>query len=99
MVQEDRANQGLVLPLSVKENISLASLSKFTRGGLLSFKAENAAVDQMIKELQIKTDTPEVPVVNLSGGNQQKVVLAKQLLVQPNILLMYDITRGVDVGT
>ena len=99
LVPEDRANQGLVLPLSVKENISLASLSKFTRGGLLSFKAENAAVDQMIKELQIKTDTPEVPVVNLSGGNQQKVVLAKQLLVQPNILLMYDITRGVDVGT
>lgn len=99
LVPEDRANQGLVLPLSVKENISLASLSKFVKGGLLSAKAENVAVDQMIKELQIKTDTPEVPVVNLSGGNQQKVVLAKQLLAQPDILLMYDITRGVDVGT
>ena len=99
LVPEDRANQGLVLPLSVKENISLASLSKFVRGGLLNFKLENEAVDQMIKDLQIKTDTPEVPVVNLSGGNQQKVVLAKQLLAKPDILLMYDITRGVDVGT
>ncbi|MDD3347640.1 sugar ABC transporter ATP-binding protein [Oscillibacter sp.] len=99
LVPEDRANQGLVLPLSVKENISLASLSEFVKGGLLNFKAENAAVDEMIKELQIKTDTPEVPVVNLSGGNQQKVVLAKQLLAKPDILLMYDITRGVDVGT
>lgn len=99
LVPEDRANQGLVLPLSVKENISLASLSKFMRGGLLSSKLENEAVDRMIKELQIKTDTPEVPVVNLSGGNQQKVVMAKQLLAKPEILLMYDITRGVDVGT
>ncbi len=99
LVPEDRANQGLVLPLSVKENISLASLGKFVRHGLLSSKKENEAVDQMIKELQIKTDTPEVPVINLSGGNQQKVVMAKQLLAKPDILLMYDITRGVDVGT
>ncbi|WP_295581175.1 sugar ABC transporter ATP-binding protein [uncultured Oscillibacter sp.] len=99
LVPEDRANEGLVLPLSVKENISLASLSKFVKGGLLNFKAEREAVDEMIRELQIKTDTPEVPVVNLSGGNQQKVVLAKQLLAKPDILLMYDITRGVDVGT
>ena len=98
-VPEDRGNQGLVLPLSVKENISLSSLKKFTKFGLLDFKAENEAIDEMIKDLQIKTDTPETPVVNLSGGNQQKVVLAKQLLTKPDILLMYDITRGVDVGT
>lgn len=99
LVPEDRANQGLVLPLSVKENISLSSLKQFVKGLLLNKKSEDDAVAKMISELQIKTDTPDVPVVTLSGGNQQKVVMAKQLMVDPDILLMYDITRGVDVGT
>lgn len=99
LIPEDRGNQGLALPLSVRENISMASLDKIKRGPLLSAAKENRFVQSMIEKLQIKTDTPEVPVVTLSGGNQQKVVLAKQMLVDPDILLMYDITRGVDVGT
>jgi ABC-type sugar transport system ATPase subunit len=99
LIPEDRGKQGLALPLSVKENISLASLKKIRKGMFLSAARENKLVQEMMEKLQIKADTPEVPVVTLSGGNQQKVVLAKQLLVGPDILLMYDITRGVDVGT
>lgn len=99
LIPEDRGKQGLALPLSVKENITLASLDKIRKGIFLNAAKEDKLVDEMIEKLQIKTDTPEVPVVTLSGGNQQKVVLAKQLLIGPDILLMYDITRGVDVGT
>ena len=99
LIPEDRGKQGLALPLSVKENISLASLKKIRKGLLLSKEKEDAAVKEMMEKLQIKADSPETPVVTLSGGNQQKVVLAKQLLVNPDVLLMYDITRGVDVGT
>ena len=99
LIPEDRGKQGLVLPMSVKENITLASLGKIRKGIFLSALKESQSVKKMIEKLQIKTDTPEVQVVTLSGGNQQKVVLAKQLLAEPDILLMYDITRGVDVGT
>lgn len=99
LIPEDRGKQGLVLPMSVKENITLASLKKIKKGPFLSAIKEGQSVEKMIDKLQIKADTSEVSVVTLSGGNQQKVVLAKQLLVEPDILLMYDITRGVDVGT
>ena len=99
LVPEDRGNEGLVLALSVKENITSASMHKITSGPFLSASKEKKVVDEMIKTLSIKTANRETPAGALSGGNQQKVVFAKELMTEPDILLLYDITRGVDVGT
>ena len=99
LVPEDRGTQGLILKQSVRENIALACLNKICNGLFISNKKEEEIVQNGIKALSIKTETPETLVGTLSGGNQQKVVLAKELATDPDILLMYDITRGVDVGT
>ncbi|MCL5070739.1 MAG: sugar ABC transporter ATP-binding protein [Actinobacteria bacterium] len=99
LVPEDRGTQGLILSLSVKENVILPLLGKLTRYGLISNSKVNELVMNLIKKLEIKVESPETLVMNLSGGNQQKVVIAKFLSTKPKILLMYDITRGVDVGT
>jgi ABC-type sugar transport system ATPase subunit len=99
LVPEDRSSQGLLLPFSISYNISLSSLSKMTAGPFLSKKKEKEIVSAYMNALQIKTESPEMAVMNLSGGNQQKVVLAKMLATKPKLLLMHDITRGVDVGT
>ena len=99
LIPEDRALQGLIMPFSINYNITLSSLNKLKKGLLLSKKKEKDISTQMINRLSIKAESADTPVNTLSGGNQQKVVLAKQLAVSPRILLMYDITRGVDVGT
>jgi ribose transport system ATP-binding protein len=99
LVPEDRATQGLVLPMSVSENLSMAILPRLLRWGLVSRRQEMAVVDEAINQLSIVVDDKGGPVMRLSGGNQQKVVLGKLLATEPHILLMYDSTRGVDVGT
>lgn len=99
LVPEDRATQGLLLPKSVSNNASLAVLSKLTRWGLVNRAAERAIVNESINRFSIKTASPADPVNQLSGGNQQKVLLAKLLATKPKVLMLYDCTRGVDVGT
>ena len=99
LVPEDRQNQGLLLPKSVRENVTLAVARRFARHGILDLGQERALVDDAIRQLNIVLAGPEQPVASLSGGNQQKVVIAKLLLTQARVLLLYDLTRGVDVGT
>jgi ribose transport system ATP-binding protein len=98
LVPEDRKQQALVLGLPVRENISLANLGKISRGGFVRRGAERSIAQRFIEALQIRTPGMEQKVVNLSGGNQQKVVLAKWLALSPKILIVDEPTRGIDVG-
>jgi len=95
---EDRKSQGLVLPLSVKENLCLASVDKFSRWGLMNAQQEQQAADRYVKDLRIKTPSLNQKVVYLSGGNQQKVVLSKWLCCKSEVFIFDEPTRGVDVG-
>jgi ribose transport system ATP-binding protein len=95
---EDRKQQGLVLVLSVQENICLPSVSRFSRTGLMQPGREREVTAQRIAELRIKTPGPHQRVVHLSGGNQQKVVLGKWLCTEAQILIFDEPTRGIDVG-
>ncbi|MGV2103839.1 sugar ABC transporter ATP-binding protein [Rhizobium sp. 21-4511-3d] len=99
MVSEDRKAEGLVLCRSVGENISLANLKKFTAGLFVSERQEESAAQRMIKMLQIKTPDTAMIVENLSGGNQQKIVIAKWLLGDLKLLILDEPTRGIDVGS
>ncbi len=99
LVPEDRANQGLILPMTLLENISLAVLSSLSRFGFINRGREATEARSMMDRLHIVARGFDQPVARLSGGNQQKVVLAKLLLAKPSILLLADSTRGVDVGT
>jgi ribose transport system ATP-binding protein len=99
LVPEDRRGQGLLATKSVRENLTISVIRRFADFGLLSRPKEEALVKEMVDFLRIKADTPEQPAGTLSGGNQQKVVFGKMLLTQARILLLYDPTRGVDVGT
>jgi ribose transport system ATP-binding protein len=99
LIPEDRKTEGLVLPLSVRENISLASIGRFARGGFISTRSETEAVEAVLRTLSIHAHGADVPVATLSGGNQQKVVIAKWLLTNANLILLNDPTRGIDVGT
>jgi galactofuranose transport system ATP-binding protein len=95
---EDRKTEGIVPQLSVRDNIVLASLPHFTRFGILSLRRQRAIADELIKRLDIRTPSPSTPLRNLSGGNQQKVILARWLSRRPQLLLMDEPTRGIDVG-
>jgi ribose transport system ATP-binding protein len=97
-VTEDRKSQGLVLGLSLRENVTLVHLKKYARAGIIDRKAEDAAVKELMDELQIRARDAELEVKALSGGNQQKVVFAKWLAQPPKVLLLDEPTRGVDVG-
>ena len=99
LVPEDRRRQGLLLTKPLRENITLAVLEKLSRFGVIDRKREAAAVDDAIKRFQIVARDPEQEVQWLSGGNQQKVLIAKLLMTDARILLLFDVTRGVDVGT
>jgi ribose transport system ATP-binding protein len=99
LVPEDRKTQGLILPMNVRENITLPTLGLAARAGFVSGSAEQQRADTMVDTLAIKTAGTEVPVRALSGGNQQKVSIAKWLLSQARIYLLYDPTRGIDVAT
>ena len=85
--------------MSIADNLLLPVVSKITRLGLISRKKEKQLLTQAVESLAIKAGDIENPVNSLSGGNQQKVVLAKLMMTHPKVLLLYDFTRGVDVGT
>ncbi len=99
LVTEDRKAQGLFLQLSVRINTTISGLRQLTRLGVINFGKELTLVKRMIQELRIKTPTPSFLVVNMSGGNQQKVVLARWLSVGTRIFMMDEPTRGIDVGS
>ena len=95
---EDRKRDGLVLPMSVAANASLASLDRTLRRGFVSEARETAYITPYIERFQVKTPSLDQLIVNLSGGNQQKVILAKWLATGPKILLLDEPTRGIDVN-
>jgi ribose transport system ATP-binding protein len=99
LIPEDRKTEGLMLQMSVRDNLSFAALSELANGGIIDREAERKAVDDMIRLLAIRSDGVSVPAGSLSGGNQQKLVIAKWLMRQPRIILLNDPTRGIDVGT
>lgn len=98
LVSEDRKRYGLVLGMDVKENSTLASLEKISKLGVINKNEEIKLSDKYVKELRTKTPSLEQRVKNLSGGNQQKVVIAKSLLTKPKVLILDEPTRGIDVG-
>jgi ribose transport system ATP-binding protein len=98
LVPEDRKEQGLVLEMAVRPNISLASLHRDQLAGFRSGRREREAAREMMSRLNIRTPSQEQIVQYLSGGNQQKVVLGKWLNIRPRVLLLDEPTRGVDVG-
>jgi ribose transport system ATP-binding protein len=98
LVPEDRKKDGLVLGLDVRTNICLASLEQMEQGFLLTDNAEATVARKYIDELSIKTSSDRQTARNLSGGNQQKIVIAKWLAKKPMVLLLDEPTRGVDVG-
>lgn len=97
-VTEDRKGEGLVLPMSVEKNITMASLKTFERIGMLQNKIEKSVVKKQIDALRIKVARSSVSAKSLSGGNQQKVVLAKWMISDPHIIIFDEPTRGIDVG-
>jgi ribose transport system ATP-binding protein len=99
MVPEDRKTDGLMLPMSVRDNLSFAALDILSRAGVVISAREQQATAEMVKKLSIKAPNLDDPVATLSGGNQQKVVIAKWLMNAPRIILLSDPTRGIDVGT
>jgi ribose transport system ATP-binding protein len=99
LIPEDRKTEGLMLPMSVADNLSYAALDLFSRAGIINRAAERAAIDAMMQLLSVRAAGTGIPVSALSGGNQQKVVIAKWLMVEPRIILLNDPSRGIDVGT
>ena len=97
-VTEDRKEQGVVLNLTVRENISLASLPKVSKLGFVQRGAEGAEARESVARLRVRTPSIEQRVGNLSGGNQQKVILAKWLQIPLKLLILDEPTRGIDVG-
>jgi rhamnose transport system ATP-binding protein len=98
MVPEDRQHLGLVLPMSVGTNLSLAVLKSLTSVGLSSSSRERQLVEQLMRDLGVKAASAAVAAQTLSGGNQQKLVIGKWLATKPRVLILDEPTRGVDVG-
>jgi ribose transport system ATP-binding protein len=99
LVPEDRKTEGLMLPMSIADNLLAASYERVSTGPFIDPGKAKAAVEDAIAKLQIKIGRPDDPVATLSGGNQQKVVIAKWLMTRPEVILLNDPTRGIDVGT
>ncbi len=99
LLPEDRQRDGLVQPMNIEQNIALTNIGRYTnRLGLISDKAEDAAVDAMIRDVMIKVADKRLPILSLSGGNQQKCVFAKGALTGPDIMLLDEPSRGIDIG-
>jgi ABC-type sugar transport system ATPase subunit len=94
----DRKNLGILGPMTVKENMTIANLIGYLTSGFLKKKEEIKDAEAQIKLLNIKTPTIEHGIGNLSGGNQQKVIISRWLLKKPNIYIFSEPTRGIDVG-
>jgi ribose transport system ATP-binding protein len=100
LVPEDRKSEGLLLPRSVRDNLTLPVLGRISTAGVVRPSAERALVTSLVDLLRIKTTQPSLTEVgNLSGGNQQKVMLGRWILADCDVLLLFDVTRGVDVAT
>jgi ribose transport system ATP-binding protein len=98
LAPEDRKRHGLVLPMTIAENVSLPALAPRPRLALLDRAGERRTADAEVARFRVKTPSVHRPVVNLSGGNQQKVVLGKWLALSPRVLIVDEPTRGIDVG-
>jgi ribose transport system ATP-binding protein len=98
LAPENRRAEGLVVEMTVRENISLPSLANFSSFGLINRRHERKIAAEQVASLNIKTPTTETRVLNLSGGNQQKVVLGKWLAMTPQVMILDEPTRGIDVG-
>ena len=98
LAPEDRKRHGLVLPMSIAQNTSLPDIQNYTPKGWLNRKREHEVAQRELNRMRIKAPTVDVKTVNLSGGNQQKVVLGKWLAMKPTILILDEPTRGIDVG-
>ena len=98
LVSEDRRKTGLVVEMQIKENITLPNLAAYASAGLIDRAAERKVAQDMFGRLNIRAPSIDVTVSNLSGGNQQKVVLAKWLSLDPKVLIFDEPTRGIDVG-
>jgi ribose transport system ATP-binding protein len=99
LIPEDRKTQGLLLSMSIRDNLVLAAASDLSNHGVIDSAKEKTAIEEAVEKLQIKVNDLDAPVRTLSGGNQQKVVIGKWLMKEPRILLLNDPTRGIDVGT
>ena len=98
LIPEDRQGQGLIQTLDIEKNCSLSALTKYKKGIFLDSKKEGKMVDEQIKDIHIKVADKKLPILSLSGGNQQKVVIGKGILTNPKILLMDEPSRGIDIG-
>ncbi len=98
LITEERRRTGIFSILSITENTCISSLKKYRRAFLLSDKQRAAATDECIRSMRIKTPSRDTKIENLSGGNQQKVILGRWLLTKPDVLLLDEPTRGIDVG-
>jgi ribose transport system ATP-binding protein len=98
LAPEDRKRHGLVLPMSIANNASLPDVSNYSPMGWLNRSAERTVAEKEVARMRIKAPSVEVKTVNLSGGNQQKVVLGKWLAMRPRVLILDEPTRGIDVG-
>jgi erythritol transport system ATP-binding protein len=98
IVPEDRQREGIVQTMDIGKNISLSSLKSYLKGLFLDPKKENKAIQEQIKDIHIKVADKNLPILSLSGGNQQKVVIGKGMLTNPKILLLDEPSRGIDIG-
>ena len=98
LIPEDRRVAGLIVDLTIRENITLPALRQYATGGLVNSSLENRKATEMCERLRVKAPSTETAAANLSGGNQQKVVLAKWLSLKPKLLIFDEPTRGIDVG-
>ena len=98
LVPEERKEQGVLSSMNVRQNITFAMLRRICRAGFIDQKQDRQLAEEYIRKLRIKTPTAEQMATTLSGGNQQKVVLARWLLVGPKVLILDEPTRGIDVG-
>src|SRR5207253_7830179 len=89
---------GLIVDMPIRENVTLPALERYAPAGLISFDKEKVGSAEVCKRLNVKAPSVEVRAANLSGGNQQKVVLAKWLALEPKVLIFDEPTRGIDVG-